>query len=544
MVLQELFARIGFKVDRASMKAATKAVESMQVSLKSMIAPIAKFAAVGGAGIAAVTTAAVRASMQMETFRTEFGVLLQDVQKGADLFEKVHAMAVATPFDDRTLAKSAKTLLAYGVAGEEVMKTLTMLGDVAGADSTKMQYLSLVYGQVMNAGRLKGDDLRQMVNWGVNPLGEIAKKRGISYSEATELMSQRQISAAEVADAFRTMTSEGGRFYGNLEAQSQTLTGKWNKLKGTLFSLAASVGDQLAPSLKQLMDMVSNADFTPVIDLARTIGYYIGEIVNYVSTINLSYLMQEFKDEFGALKRTIGDVISALALVTPMFMAAFGPSIVAATVAKVNVAVNAVASALRRMDVIGRRTGRSVTSAFDKMANSVLGVVGVVGTAIAILHQFREASKEETAQALHKQELDMFMSGEGNVGGASPEGMLEMYYRSMQDARKKYDKARSSGSGVDAARKNLTDTMKYFEKYKQMFYEGTGILWEPSKRKGENSYRSLVDSIDTATTAIEEQTKATKDVKAKLEKISYNRSAFNTGFNFDLKNAIIAQSAS
>lgn len=547
MVLQELFAKVGFKVDKASLAAVNSALGRVKGALggvASAVAPLAKAIGLGGVGLGAMATAALNASMQMEGLRTEFGVLMQDMQKGSDLFDKVHAMAVATPFDDKSLAKATKTLLAYGVAGEDIMQTLTMLGDVAGADNTKLQYLSLVYGQVMNAGRLKGDDLRQMVNWGVNPLGIIAEKRGISYGEATELMSQRQISAAEVADAFRTMTSEGGRFYKSTEIMAKTSIGRWNQLKGTMFNLMATIGDQLMPVATSFMQWLSSVDFTPITDFVSDIGYYAMELVDSVfgsDMKSLPYFIDDIKARLIPVVEVLGKIVKTVEILAPLFIAAFGPAIIAWLVRMKTIIVEQLVIGIANLTFGLIKLESASKTAFMSMTTGLLGALGVAASLFFMIKQIRDAGLSDTEKALRAQEVESFMSGETSLGG--PEGQLEFDETWVNNARAKYDAARRAGNReqMAAARKELSEAIGMFNAHKDLYYEGTNIYWESQRRTGVgDAYQSLRNQIEEQTQATKEQTKVTRENTKAITKISSVRSAFDSKFNVHLKSMVVA----
>lgn len=548
MVLQELFARLGFKVDEASVNKAKAALKEVHGVATTVAHGIAKVAAVGGAAMTAFGAAAVNASMQMETLRTEFGVLLQDVQKGADLFEKVHQMAIATPFDDKTLAKSAKTLLAYGVAGEEVMQTLTMLGDVAGADSTKMQYLSLVYGQVMNAGRLKGDDLRQMVNWGVNPLGEIAKKRGISYSEATELMSQRQISAAEVAEAFRTMTSEGGRFFGNLEAQSKTFQGRFNRMKGTLFNFMTMVGDNLTPVIMELMDTISTMDFEPFIDWFRELGYWLSELKEYIhgaeGASNIPYILDDIKARLLPLYEWLQRIGAVLRIIAPLILAAFGPKLVHMMQTELITAVNGVKAAYDGIVGVIKAMKFESEASFATMTKGLFGVIGLAFTAAMAFKELQNHFKSDAEKGLRKMEVEDFRErGYGDVAqGMDAETSMQMAYDDLSKARERYDEARRKGNikKIRSALSDLQATQAHMSDAEQLFYEAFGVRWHPMDRGNKNEFSELRKSLDDLKSEIGGNTRATKDNTRSITKVNFGNSAFDTRFNMQVKDAVIA----
>lgn len=549
MVIEELFAKIGFKVDRESLARANKALSSVREGagrIVSAIKPLhaALLGTAGALGIGGLAKAALNASMQMESLRTQFGVLLQDMNAGAALFEKVHAMAVATPFDDKSLSKATSTLLAYGVAGDKVMETLTMLGDVAGADNTKLQYLALVYGQVMNAGRLKGDDLRQMVNWGVNPLGIIAEKRGISYAEATDLMSKRMISAEEVADAFRTMTSEGGRFYKSTEKMAQTFQGRWNQLKGTLFNVAAMIGDELAPAVKNIMRAVSTANFDPLIDVVRDIGYYAEVAVDKVLYViaNWDYYMDAVKEGIAEAIDFVRKLCKTFLILAPLIAGAFAPKIALEFIHQLNVMKRSLRDIAKLFTLLGNKTDFT----FTRMMSRLTGVVAVAGTLIMVIQHLRDMEKEELAANLEDQDVREFMAGKSYLDPTgskmSPEILLEQTEAQVKQLKERYTAARKGNGNVAEARTELSNAVEELNHYKLLYYKGTGMHWESDMGKPDvlKTFNSLKEQIREQTAATEAQTKATKEQTKAITAISYGKSAFDAKFNVRLKEMVTA----
>ena len=65
-------------------------------------------------------------------------------------------------------------------------------------------------------------------------------------AELTKKMHDGQISVQDVADAMKYATTEGGRFYGMLDKQSQTLQGQFNKLQESVTFAFAEIGKSLA----------------------------------------------------------------------------------------------------------------------------------------------------------------------------------------------------------------------------------------------------------------------------------------------------------
>jgi tape measure domain-containing protein len=196
-----------------------------------------------GIGKAALTTAA-----EIEQITVSFEVFTGSAQTAKDMLAALKAQALASPMQFQDITKGAQTLLQYGLTAQQVVPITRVLGDISGGNSDKFQRLALAFGQVNAAGRLMGQEARQMVNAGFNPLKAISDSTGESMATLTKRMHDGQISVKEVADAFISATSEGGQFYGMTEKQSQTLQGQFNKLSESVTFALAEIGESLAKS--------------------------------------------------------------------------------------------------------------------------------------------------------------------------------------------------------------------------------------------------------------------------------------------------------
>ena len=149
-------------------------------------------------------------------------------------------------------------MLSFGISMEKILPTIGMLGDVAMGSQEKMNSLTLAFSQVQSAGKMQGQDLLQMINAGFNPLQEISKKTGKSMGELRKEMEKGQISFQMVEDAFKSATSEGGRFYKMAEKQSQTVNGKWSTLMDAINTKFMKLGEKLNPITSKIIDFFIN----------------------------------------------------------------------------------------------------------------------------------------------------------------------------------------------------------------------------------------------------------------------------------------------
>lgn len=219
----------------------------------------------GGIGLIATASASLvgvsgwglKLAAEAEQSRVMFGTLLGSIGQANTLLRELRSLAASTPLTFTGLRENSQTLLAFGMAGAEVLPTLRMLGDISGGNSERMQRLTLAFAQISAAGRLMGQDLLQLVNAGFNPLQEISKTTGKSMADLKKEMEEGKISFDMVNAAFKSATSEGGRFNNAMQNQAGTISQKWAAFSDKVRLLAEQFGTYLAPAAGIVIDMLS-----------------------------------------------------------------------------------------------------------------------------------------------------------------------------------------------------------------------------------------------------------------------------------------------
>ena len=209
----------------------------------------------------AVAFRGVQASMSLaataESNRISLEVLTGSVQKASFLFDGFIALDRSSPLSRQDFSRAAQTLVGYGLAAESTMPALRALSEVSVGNADRFQSLALAFGQVQANGRLMGQEVLQMVNAGFNPLQEISRTTGTSMLELKKQMEAGAISSDMVSDAFKSATSEGGRFFEMNERLKNSAAGQYAKMKSDVELLATEIGTNLLPAAKALMEVLS-----------------------------------------------------------------------------------------------------------------------------------------------------------------------------------------------------------------------------------------------------------------------------------------------
>lgn len=168
--------------------------------------------------------------------------LVGSEREGVELMEKLKDFARISPLEVRDVTKAAQTLLGFNVELAKVPDMIQRLGDVSMGNKDRFNALTLAFAQTTSAARLTGEDLRQYVNAGFNPLQVIAERTGKSMRELKDEMSKGAISVEMVEQAFIDATSAGGKFYKMSERQSETINGQLAKLRDSLDRAFDAIG--------------------------------------------------------------------------------------------------------------------------------------------------------------------------------------------------------------------------------------------------------------------------------------------------------------
>lgn len=209
-------------------------------------------------GAKKMVSAGLEYNQAMEGYVTNFTTMLGDSAEAANgMVGSLQKLASATPLAMSDLAGGAQTLLAFGVASDDVSGTLQRLGDISLGNADKMQSLARAYGKATAQGKLTGETVQMMIDAGWNPLIDICDQTGESMEDVQKRMAAGSISAEELTQAVNHATDAGGKFAGGMEAASKTVAG-----------LTSTLQDNVNAMLGELMQPVSDAMLSTLLPTA------------------------------------------------------------------------------------------------------------------------------------------------------------------------------------------------------------------------------------------------------------------------------------
>lgn len=246
-------------------KTAVSEGDKIDAAMKKIGASIAGVFAVSKVKEFVSQVANVRGEFQQ--LEMAFKTMLGSADKADALMEQLIRTAATTPFGMNEVAQGAKQLLAYGVEAEKVNETLIRLGDIAAGLSIPLNDLAYLYGTTMVQGRLYTQDLNQFLGRGIPLTDELAKQFGVAKDKVKELVTEGKVGFPEVEKAIIAMTSEGGKFGGLMEAQSQTITGQISNLEDGFEQMFNEIGKSTEGIISDTISMAST-----LVENWRTVG--------------------------------------------------------------------------------------------------------------------------------------------------------------------------------------------------------------------------------------------------------------------------------
>lgn len=267
-----------------------RAQENLQNRLRSVERTAINYAR-RGATLAAMATGliglkAIKTAGQFEQAEVAFAHMLGSGVKSKKFLDELKEFAATTPFEFTELADQAKRLMAVGFAADEVLPTLTKVGDAVaslGLDNSRMNRVVLALSQMRNAASISAQDMRQLTEAGI-PVWDMLTKglneRGIKAKKQDVVDPYwRKDKGLTGNDGFNIILEQMGRRYqGMMKKQSSTLLGLWSNFKDRLTYLMIDIGNMIIKRF-DLKDKLAN-----MVDAMKT-GELQAKIMGVVETI-------------------------------------------------------------------------------------------------------------------------------------------------------------------------------------------------------------------------------------------------------------------
>lgn len=212
-------------------------------------------AAAVGAGAFAVKTAA-----SAETVEMGFETMLGSAAAARKMMDDLARFAATTPFELNGLQQSAKQMMAYGFAAEDVIPMLTAVGDATaalGSGQAGIEQVTRALGQMKAKGKVSAEEMLQLTEAGIPAWEYLARAIGTDTAGAMEAVSKGAVSADQGIAALTAGMRDD--FGGLMEQQAKTIPGIMSNIADSIEQPLMALKDtdayeQLADALEGVAD--------------------------------------------------------------------------------------------------------------------------------------------------------------------------------------------------------------------------------------------------------------------------------------------------
>ena len=236
--------------------------KELETNLGSAAMTASHIAVAGIAGIAASLGAlgvkAVQAAGSFQQTQAAMTNMLGSAERAQSLLSDLQSFAAKTPFEFNDVAAATQKFLAFGFTAEQVIPTLTAVGDAAagvGLGKEGVDRVTLALGQMAAKAKVQSDEMLQLTEAGIPAWQMLADKIGVSVPQAMDMVSKGAVDAQTGLQALVGGMEE--KFGGMMEQQSSTITGTWSNMMDGLSQTAIAVGQQISDAF-DLPDIFSS----------------------------------------------------------------------------------------------------------------------------------------------------------------------------------------------------------------------------------------------------------------------------------------------
>lgn len=249
-------------------------------------------------GLTGATTAAtffgLKAASGFEQAQIAFTTMLGSSDKATAFMSQLKNFAATTPFDFADLVPDAQRLMAFGFQSDQVLSTLTAIGDAAsGLDAGKegIDRITVALGQMKSSGTVHSQDINQLIQAGIPAWQMLADAAHKSVAQIMKDVESGLVPGPQAVGVL--VAGMESRYKGLMDKESHTLG-------GLLSNLHDRIQQNLAVAVQPAMTILER-DLPKATDLAGVATKKFGNVLNQM-VVGVTHLVQPTKDFVNALK--------------------------------------------------------------------------------------------------------------------------------------------------------------------------------------------------------------------------------------------------
>lgn len=193
---------------------------------------------------------------QIESYTVGLTNMLGSAEAAQQAIDQIQQDAARTPFSVEALTQANQLLIGAGENATYAEKTIMALGNAVsatGGSNAELSRMAANLQQIANVGKASAIDIKQFAYAGINIYGLLADYTGKSTAEVQKMT----ISYDLLTQALQAASEEGGRYYGSMDTQSQTMNGRVSTLKDNVKQLAGLMTGDLSSGIGKVVEKLN-----------------------------------------------------------------------------------------------------------------------------------------------------------------------------------------------------------------------------------------------------------------------------------------------
>lgn len=339
------FSRVGGAIGRgitAPLRSAGQTLDAFGLNAQTAFV-------LAGVGAAA---AGVKFNASQESAVMAFTTMLQSGERAQAFMAQLTDFAARTPFELPGVTSAAQRLMAFGFAAEDVLPTLTAIGDAVsglGGSAEAVDRVTNAIGQMSAKGKVQSDELLQLTEAGIPALRILANQFGLTSAEMQDMISKGLVSSADAIPKLLQGIENGTKgaagtttaFAGMMAQQATTINGVWSNFVDNFNRAMGNLMEPAMPAIKSGLTWLTGqlgllpGWFATVRAEASPILTQLGHVASDVGRFIMQGVVPALGQVWSAARPVVlivgGALLAALRAAGHLLSEVVGPALVAVT---------------------------------------------------------------------------------------------------------------------------------------------------------------------------------------------------------------------
>lgn len=211
------------------------------------------------APFALIAGLSLKAASRVEELTDAVELFTKSTEETEKVLKDIEGLSLNKIFKAEEIEGVAQKLLRAGVSTKDLAKNMEMLGNISVGSKMPLEELSSMYATTMHRGKLSERALIMMGRAGIPVADTIAKMANTSKEAITKLAQKGSLGASILDEAFKNLTENNGRYFGQIEKNAKDLDSIYIQLLNSLNNVFKSIGDVIKGLVKEIGPTVIEA---------------------------------------------------------------------------------------------------------------------------------------------------------------------------------------------------------------------------------------------------------------------------------------------